>query len=330
MQDLSLLIKTFKESKHHFLTDPEYYKDVGPINFLYKFNPQISMHTVKVHVNRKRNIVVAVPYKGGSQSVDNLFLCDQTKQWEFLEDAENIDKDPIWQDDPEMHVVARDPLIKYLSYLKWDHNHLIWNFGRFLHEDELLGKSAAPQLAGDQHLLPQIIGQRYRFDENFFIALRNNQERIVESLSMPDDPLNIKQYFTTGLNQNNILRMILNSAYYNREVFDLDNLVTHKTKYYWVYNDTQANVKESSESARPGYINDDSQNFIINLKENLSLDIAKESKINFMMNHGNSSTLDYFAHQKERSLEMRKYYQLDYDWISTLKFENIDNPSFVS
>lgn len=329
MQDLSNLIRTFKKNQHQFITDPEYYKGVGPVNFLYNFNPRNHTHTAKVYFNRKRNIVVAVPFKGGSQSVGNLLRCDQTQLWEEQGGEEAI-KDPIWQDDPEMHVIVRDPLIRYLSYLKWDHNHLIWNFGRFLDEDELLGKSAAPQLAGDGHILPQIMGQRYRFDENFFIALRNNQERIVESLSMPDDPFNIRQYFTTGISQENILRMILNSVYYNSEVFDLNNVVSHKTKYYWVYNDTQANVKEYSGSERPGYINDDSQNFIIKLKENLNLNIAKESAIDFMMNHGNSSTLDYFAYHKERSLEMRKYYQLDYDWINTLKFENIDNPSFVS
>ena len=288
------------------------------------------MHTTKVHVNRKRNIAVVVPYKSGSQSVDNLFLNEKTKLWERLEDTHNVEKDPIWQDDPEMHVVVRDPLIKYLSYLKWDHNHLLWNFGRFLDEDELLGKSAAPHLAGDQHILPQIIGQRYRFDENFFIALRSNQERIVESLSMPNDPLNIKQYFTTGIDQTNILRMILNSVYYNSKVFDVNNLVTHKTKYYWVHNSTQANVKENSASERPGYINDDRHNFVVNLIENLNLDIVEEHRLNFMTNHQNSSTLDYFEHYRERSLEIKKYYQIDYDWINTLKFENIDNPSLVS
>ncbi len=330
MQDLSRLIEDFNKNKHNFLTGPEYHNDVGPINFLYKFNPQIFMHTVKVHVNRKRNIAVVVPFKSGSQSVDNLFLSEQTKQWEPLEDSHNVDKDPIWQDDPEMHVVVRDPLIKYLSYLKWDHNHLIWNFGRFLDEDELLGKSAAPQLAGDQHILPQIIGQRYRFDENFFIALRNNQTRIVESLSMPNDPFNIKKYFITGIDQGNILRMILNSVYYNSKVLDVNNLVTHKTKYYWVYNSTQANVKEYSVTDRPGYINDDRHNFLVKLIENLNLDIQKEHKLNFMRNHGISSTLDYFEHYKERSLEIKKYFQIDYDWISTLKFENTDNPSLVS
>lgn len=288
------------------------------------------MHTAQVHVNRKRNIAVSVPYKGGSSSVEQLFESEQTKQWERLENAFELHNDPIWQNDPEMHVVVRDPIIRYLSYLKWDHKHLIYNVGRFIDEDELLGESAVPHLATDQHIVPQVISQLYKFDENFFISLRNSQDRIVESLSMPDDPLNIRRYFTSGISQISILSAILCSAYYNSEVFNLNNLVTHKTKYYWLHNSTQEHAVEFSQSDKPGFIRDNSQNFIVNLIENLELDIPRAHQTNYMVNHGSSSALEYFAKFRDRVHEMKKYYALDYEWINSLKFENADNPTTVA